>query len=370
MIDAQAQHDSKTSVKYVFVCGLERSGTTLLASNLARLENCTGFNDTGVMKDEGQYLQHVYRSDPEFGGAGRYGFDPRAHLTEASDLLTPANVISLRESWHAHWESGKSICLEKTPGNLIRTRFLQAAFPNSYFVVITRHPVPVSLATQKWSVTPLHRLFRHWLRCYGLFEQDKKHLKNLYELTYEDYINNPARHHQDIAAFIGTCARTDLMEEVDAAHNRRYFDRWVAMLSDSPWKSYYRCIAGTYESSFANYGYSLIDGCGLGEEMFRNVGKAASGRGALCCVVADFIMFPWRIGRKALWSLERQLRVHLPQSTMAFIRRLLGKAPTRGPVSAGEDRGNRDSARTRSSEHPHARFKNGRARRSSGPPIT
>ena len=33
-------------------------------------------------------------------GARRYGFDPRAHLTETSDLLTPENVARVRASWH------------------------------------------------------------------------------------------------------------------------------------------------------------------------------------------------------------------------------------------------------------------------------
>ena len=86
------------------------------------------------------------------------------------------------------------------------TRFLQAAFPNSYFVVIKRHPVAVSLATQKWKVnlTAVHRLFEHWLHCYEIFEEDKKYLKRVYELNYEDYVENPAKYHQEIAAFIGT----------------------------------------------------------------------------------------------------------------------------------------------------------------------
>ncbi len=56
-VERTVETDYKIDRKYVFVCGLERSGTTLLASNLAKLEDCTGFKNTGVMKDEGQYLQ-------------------------------------------------------------------------------------------------------------------------------------------------------------------------------------------------------------------------------------------------------------------------------------------------------------------------
>src|SRR5207248_8981603 len=97
-----------------------------------------------------------------------------------------------------------SICVEETPGNLIITRFLQAAFPNAYFIVIRRHPVAVSISTQKWSLRSLHSLFEHWLRCHDLFEQDRPYLTRVYELTYEDYVEHPEKHHNEVADFIGT----------------------------------------------------------------------------------------------------------------------------------------------------------------------
>jgi hypothetical protein len=156
--------------KYVFVCGLGRSGTSVLARNVARLENCTGFKNTGALEDEGQFLQDVYPSDNVYGGAAAFGFDPRAHLTEQSPLFTLENALRLRQNWERYWDQSKGIRVEKTPGHLLKTRFLQAVFPNSYFIVVRRHPIPVSLANnQRWKVTfaPLHKLFDHWLHCYG-----------------------------------------------------------------------------------------------------------------------------------------------------------------------------------------------------------
>ena len=52
-------------------------------------------------------------------------------------------------------DTGKEFLLEKSPPNIIRTRFLQAMFPNSYFINIKRHPIATSLATKKWSKTSL-----------------------------------------------------------------------------------------------------------------------------------------------------------------------------------------------------------------------
>ena len=63
-------------MKYVFVCGLHRSGTTVLAHNVGKLKNCTGFENTGVTMDEGQYLQDVYPREAAHGGVGKFGFAP------------------------------------------------------------------------------------------------------------------------------------------------------------------------------------------------------------------------------------------------------------------------------------------------------
>src|SRR6266513_2774569 len=93
--------------KYIFVCGLHRSGTSVLGRNIARLENCTGFENTPGFTFEGQGLQDVYPRAFAYGGPGKFGFDSRAHLTENSDLLTPQKVERLRASWHAYWDKEK-----------------------------------------------------------------------------------------------------------------------------------------------------------------------------------------------------------------------------------------------------------------------
>ena len=247
-----------TEMKYVFVCGMPRSGTTIVAKEIASLANCTGFENTGVIMDEGQYLQDVYPTEWARGGAGRFGFAAGAHLTEESPLLTPSNVARLHKSWEAYWDRDKTIRVEKTPGNLLKTRFLQAAFPNARFIVVKRHPIPASLATQKWSLTPLHELFAHWLHCHKLFDEDKKKLNHLFELSYEDYVEDPRKCLEKIANFLGTEFSGSLQEEVTDGYDRKYFDRWARMLKSSPFKAYYRRVAKEYEREFQERGYSLV----------------------------------------------------------------------------------------------------------------
>jgi hypothetical protein len=243
--------------------------------------------------------------------------------------------------------------VEKTPENFLMTRFLQAAFPNSYFVVLRRHPVPVSIAGQKWvvNVTSLNRMFQHWLLCYKIFEQDKKYLKHVYQLRYEDYVENPDKYHQEIAAFIGTRVpeppkedtfyivlqqwRPDLrvperaMEIPGAGFNKKYFDRWSYFLNRSPFKGYYRYIARKYESEFAKHGYSLIKGFIDNEEALGSGSKLSAIFGPIYCLAADLSAFLRRSVVKTKGYAKRGVKRLLPEFVVDKIRQARRNASLR-----------------------------------------
>ena len=64
--------------RFVFLAGLHRSGTTLLARLLAAHPDISGLSGTGVPADEGQHLQSVYPAAKVYGGPGRFGFAPES----------------------------------------------------------------------------------------------------------------------------------------------------------------------------------------------------------------------------------------------------------------------------------------------------
>ena len=112
----------------VFVGGLHRSGTTLLARCLAAHPAIAGLSRTGVPEDEGQHLQDVLPTAQAMGGPGRFALRPEAHLTESSPLVSRDARERLLRAWEPYWDRTRPLLLEKSPPNLLRTRFLQALF--------------------------------------------------------------------------------------------------------------------------------------------------------------------------------------------------------------------------------------------------
>jgi hypothetical protein len=211
----------------VFICGLHRSGTSLLFELLRAHPQISGFRDTGVPRDEGQHLQTVYPSAGVHGRPGQFGFNPAAHLTETSRIVSAHNRQALFGQWAQHWDMGRPYLLEKSPPNLIRTRFLQAMFPRSKFVVVTRHPVPVALSTRGWVPAPLYTLVHHWVVCHETWAADRPFVRDVLQITYEGLVTDPAATLGAITTFLGAEPfGSHLPVQPDPSVNSRYFAHW------------------------------------------------------------------------------------------------------------------------------------------------
>ena len=224
--------------KHIFIVGLHRSGTSFLADYLKEHPQISGFKNTSFPKDEGQFLQTVFPIAKTYGGPGKFGFKKESHLTESSDLLTTENTIKLHEEWNAHWDLSKEYLLEKSPPSLLKTRFLQEIFQNTYFIYIKRHPIAVSYATQKMSTANIPTMLKHWVVCNNIFMQDKPYLKNVHSITYEELVKYPTKTMNEIYDFLKINRiehAPELNNMIDKEINEKYFSLWKKDYNSFTW---------------------------------------------------------------------------------------------------------------------------------------
>ncbi len=180
--------------RYVFVGGLHRSGTSLVARWLGSHTAVAGFRDTGVWEDEGQHLQDVLLPARLLGGPGRFARHPGAR----GEVLPEELVVPVRErllrTWDPLWDD-RPVRMGKSPPNLLRGPLLQQLFPGSVLVVVRRHPIAVALATRRMGRRFVGRdlveLIEHWAIAHELFEEQRSRLDALVELEHADLVRAP-----------------------------------------------------------------------------------------------------------------------------------------------------------------------------------
>ncbi len=247
--------------RLVFVAGTHRSGTTPLAKVLAAHPQVSGFHDTGATEDEGQHLQSVYPAARTYGGPGRFALDPRAHLTEDSPLATPDSASRLAQEWSQHWDLSRPVLVEKSPPNLVMTRFLQELFPQAAFVVIVRHPVVVSLGTDKWlRGRSLRTPMANWFAAHDTFLADLPALRSVHVVRYEELVRDPAAGLAAIGAFLQLDGPLDA-GRWQSGRSDAYAARWSALATDArPWRrSLRRSLVTRYGDRAAAFGYDVED---------------------------------------------------------------------------------------------------------------
>lgn len=273
---------------FLFIGGLHRSGTSLLHRLIADHPQVSGFSETGATKDEGQYLQDVYRREAAFGGAGFFGFHSGSYLDESSPLVNEESAQKLFSEWSEHWELEKPILVEKTPANLVRGRFLQALFPETRFIMIVRHPIAVSYATKKWAdlfrslhhltyrrigqgippsklkpylpsvSSPIWLLIKHWVVCHEGLQNDRSHIENLLVVRYEDLTERPVSTLGKVWEFLDL-EPCDPKREIKRGVNQKYFARWRKVRDQGGLGAslYSQYILSRFESKVGDFGYSL-----------------------------------------------------------------------------------------------------------------
>ncbi len=234
--------------RYVFVGGLHRSGTSMVARALADCDGATGLVGTGVMEDEGHYLHDVIPSAFEHGGPGRFAFDPRAHLGPST--APERDRARLLAAWEPYWEDPEALTrVEKSPQNLLQTIWLQSLLPSARFVIVIRHPAAVALATRKWTrpgprrirrLAPplgLDRLIGHWCHAHHLFEHDRPSLTDVDVVRFED----------------------SAVRRSDPSRSPSYDEQWRQWLDSREGRAARKTWLPMAEAAMARWGYSIDD---------------------------------------------------------------------------------------------------------------
>ncbi len=254
--------------RLVFVGGLHRSGTTPFARALAEHPDVSGISDSPAREDEGQHLQPVYPKAKVYGGSGRFAYAPAAHLTEDSPLVSADNAAAMTAAWAPYWDTTRRLLVEKSPPNIVMSRFLQASFPGSAYIVVVRHPVAVALSNKKWrrvtSLNPrkfesLSGLVAHWLLAHEILARDLEHVERALVVHYEDLVTRPDQELARVGAFLGL-ERPFPTTSLSASHGSGYAAWWEELRH--PWRPGYwqrRLITRRHGARCAAYGYDIED---------------------------------------------------------------------------------------------------------------
>ncbi len=247
------------NIRYGFIGGLHRSGTSLLTRCLAAHPDASSFGLTSVWEDEGQHLQDVLLPARALGGPGRFAHHAAAVGPKVSAVVADGLRARLLSTWGPLWDGASPVRLSKSPPNLLRGPLLQQIFPGSVLLVMRRHPIAVALATQQMSRR--HRrldlidLIDHWLIAHEAFEQQRAGLGSVVVIEHSDLVSRPSP--TLAAAFSALHLEPVFPPERIVDTDAKYRDQWRSLTSSRFRKSGLLGALDARESRSRSLGYSL-----------------------------------------------------------------------------------------------------------------
>lgn len=193
---------TRPPMRYLFIGGLHRSGTSLVNRLANRLPGAGGIEGSSAPENEGVYLQGAIPHTAQSGRPMYFATNPQEYMTEAHPLNTLETRLRLEHDWAPWFAPDLTWRIEKSPVNLTRMRLLQQLFPMSQFVVMLRHPEAVAASVASWVDDTPTALIDHWLAAYEQVLQDLPYLHAVLCLRYEDVVADPDRTLRQLAAFL------------------------------------------------------------------------------------------------------------------------------------------------------------------------
>ena len=188
--------------RWIFVAGLHRTGTSLVARLLGAHPDIASIANSPAPEDEGCYLQGAIPHDAARGIPGHYATDPAQHLVEGGRFDTLETRQRLEADWARWFDPARPQRIEKSPVNLTRMRLYQQLFPLARFVVVLRHPQAMAAALAKWSDRPFDELVAYGAAAYDTALADAERLHCVATIRYEDLVARPRDEIARLFAFL------------------------------------------------------------------------------------------------------------------------------------------------------------------------
>jgi hypothetical protein len=123
--------------------------------------------------------------------------------------LEPAPALRVQYDWSYYYQPRPGILLEKSPPNVLRSRWLQLHFRPSQFVAIIRHPYAVCEGIRRRDGHTIEEAALHWVRANECLLEDVKHLQDCLCLRYEELCQQPEDHLEKLESFLSLDAPID-----------------------------------------------------------------------------------------------------------------------------------------------------------------
>ncbi len=181
--------------KWIFILGCNNSGTTLISNVLRQHPLISG------MPREGQKLTKIAPT-PEKLGCPRL-WTERLDVFRLTENDNRYNKARLVYDWIKYKRGETEFILEKSPPDMLRSRWLQEVFGNCYFIGLVRNGYAVCEGMRRRNGHSLERCARHWNLSNKIMLEDSRFLNRFKLLTYEEFTRDPIAVSSSLADFLG-----------------------------------------------------------------------------------------------------------------------------------------------------------------------
>ena len=235
--------------KHIIITGLHRSCTSILFKTIGKSEIVSKHSNTNLPEDESVWLQNIYPKTDEISGLTDFCFVNKYRLDENSDFILYKNRIL--HQWSHFWDLGKDILVQKSPSHIIHSKFINELLPDSYWILINRHPIYYYYSLKSWDNNyQLERSLDHWLEAHRIFYEDTTNFKNILVIKSEDLIVSPDVEFKKINKLLGIDLGIHDFSNINKNINIKYKNKWDSFKN----KDY---IINKYESKINKYDYSF-----------------------------------------------------------------------------------------------------------------